>query len=290
MTEKNRILRLRGTYITAIISITLVLFLFGLFGYFIINIGRVVNYLREGVEFSVVIKDRVTDEHIADLQKAIETSEFSKSAFFVSKSDAAETLKKDLGQDFESFLGYNPLRNTIDVKILPEFSTKEKLEDIERELLAYAEVIEVRYDKNLSSIINIHLSNIGIGVFVLSLLLLLIFSVLINDIIRVSLYSKRFIINTMLLVGATHKFILRPYVRSSIAHGMLGACFANLLILLLFMLMRYHFEALYNLFFEVEIAVVVGIGIFISGFLTAWIATTISVNKFLKLNRNELFY
>ncbi|MFV0346504.1 MAG: cell division protein FtsX [Bacteroidales bacterium] len=271
-------------------SITLVLFLFGLFGYFIINIGRVVNYLRDSVEFTVVIKDNVSNNSIHKLQKTLDVSEFVSSTFFVSKEEAAKELQEDREEDFENFLGYNPLRNTIDLGIRSNYTSKDSLESIEMKLLTYPEVFEVRYKKSLLSMINRNLTNVSIITFVISILLLLVFSTLINDIIRISLYSKRFIINTMLLVGATHQFVRRPYVRSGIMHGIIGGIVANLMLLGLFMAMRYQFKDLYNLLFEKEIAVVVGLAIFSSGLVIAWLATTISVNKFLRLNHNDLFY
>lgn len=290
MSRRKKFLRLRGTHITATVSITLVLFLFGLFGYFIINIGRVVNYLRDSVEFTVVIKDNVSNNSIHKLQKTLDVSEFVSSTFFVSKEEAAKELQEDREEDFENFLGYNPLRNTIDLGIRSNYTSKDSLESIEMKLLTYPEVFEVRYKKSLLSMINRNLTNVSIITFVISILLLLVFSTLINDIIRISLYSKRFIINTMLLVGATHQFVRRPYVRSGIMHGIIGGIVANLMLLGLFMAMRYQFKDLYNLLFEKEIAVVVGLAIFSSGLVIAWLATTISVNKFLRLNHNDLFY
>jgi cell division transport system permease protein len=197
--------------------------------------------------------------------------------------------RKKLGEDFTGFLGFNPLLASIDVKLYAAYTNPDSLAVLEKNFLQYPQVKEVTYQRDLVNIINENVRKIGFFLVVFSGLLLLIFSALINNTIRMSIYSQRFVINTMQLVGATRSFIRRPFVMRSILYGLAGALVAN--ILLFALILSYSSElngvidlANLNIFMSVFIFDV-ALGIIIS-----WGSTVLAVNKFLRMKFDELFY
>ena len=177
-----------------------------------------------------MLKEDIQESEIADLQKTLREADFVKSVEYIDKERAAERLKAELGEDFTGFLGYNPLLSSIDVKLLADYATPEKLVILEKKFMDYPQVKEVSFQRDMVNIINDNVKKMGIVLIFFSGLLLFIFSALINNTIRISIYSQRFIINTMLLVGATDSFIRRPFVKHSVWYGILGALAANVLL------------------------------------------------------------
>ncbi|WP_339735504.1 ABC transporter permease [uncultured Sunxiuqinia sp.] len=281
--------RLIKSYLTSTISITLVLFLVGMMSLLILNAGRLSDYVREHVGFTLVLNDDVREAEILRLQKILSATDYVKDTRYVNKEEAAEQLTKDLGEDFVGFLGFNPLFSSLDIKLHAEYMQQDSLVILENSFLAYPQVKEVYYQRDLVRIINENVKRISLFLMVFSVLLLFIFSTLINNTIRIAIYSQRFIIHTMKLVGATRSFIRRPFILKNIGYGILGALLANLSILGLIFSYRQDFEGIFDPQQVGTIGLVFGI-VFIFGVLISWLSTYFSVNKYLRIRYDELFY
>jgi len=281
--------RIFKSYLTSTISISMVLFLIGLLGVVLLNAERLARYVRENIGFTLVLKEDVQQADIDNLLAALKTANFVKEAEFVDKSTAAERLKKDLGEDFTGFLGYNPLLSSIDVKLKADFATPEQLVTIEGKLTEFPQIKEVSYQHDMVKIINENVSKIGFVLVFFSVLLLVIFFALINNTIRISIYSQRFVINTMLLVGATDRFIRAPFVKQSIKFGIIGALVANVLLFVLMMSYASEFTGIISLD-DFSIFGIVFFGVMLLGVFISWASTHFAVNKFVHLKFDELFY
>lgn len=281
--------RIFKSYLTSTISISMVLFLIGMLGVVLLNAERLGKYVKENIGFTLVLNDDVQEKDIADLLKSLKSTEFVKAAEYVDKETAAERLKKDLGEDFTGFLGYNPLLASVDVKLLAEYATPEKLVVLENKFMEYPQVKEVSYQHDMVSIINENVQKIGFILIFFSALLLLIFIALINNTIRISIYSQRFIINTMLLVGATDRFIRAPFVKRSVWYGIIGALVANILLFVLMLSYAQELTGIINTD-DLKIFGLVFISVLFLGVLISWSSTYLAVNKFIRLKFDELFY
>lgn len=283
---KKRIFR---SYLTSTISISMVLFLIGLLGVVLLNAERLAKYVRENIGVTLILKDDIQESDVTALQTALNATEFVKSVEYVDKETAAERLKKDLGEDFTGFLGYNPLFASIDVKLNAAFTNPENLSLLEKKFMEFQQVKEVTFQRDMVSIINENVKKIGLILIFFSGLLLFIFSALINNTIRISIYSQRFIINTMLMVGATDSFIRAPFVKRSIWYGIIGAMAANVLLLILMLSYASELTGIMNMD-DFKIFGVVFVADLLIGVLISWGSTYLAVNKFIRLKFDELFY
>ncbi|MCW0482696.1 cell division protein FtsX [Gaoshiqia sediminis] len=281
--------RLVRSYLTSTISITLVLFLVGILSLLVLNAERLSEYVREHVGFTLVLHDHVRDVEVLRLQKILSATPFVKSTEFVGKEEAAARLTEELGEDFTGFLGFNPLFSSIDVKLYAEYMQPDSLVILENEFLEFPEVQEVFYQRDLVKIINENVQRISLFLLVFSLSLLFIFTTLINNTIRISIYSQRFIINTMKLVGATRPFIRRPFVMRSISYGLLAGLIANAALLLLIHSFQQDFKGILDLRQIDTIGITFAI-VLLFGVLISWLSTLLAVNKFLRLRFEELYY
>ncbi|MFY9152093.1 MAG: permease-like cell division protein FtsX [Prolixibacteraceae bacterium] len=281
--------RIFKSYMTSTISISMVLFLIGMLGVVLLNAERLADYVRENIGFTLILNDDVQQADIDKLQKELTASDFVKSVEYVDKETAAERLKTELGEDFTGFLGYNPLLSAIDVKLLADYATPEKLVILEKQFMEYPQVKEVTYQRDIVSIINDNVQKIGFILVFFSGLLLLIFFALINNTIRISIYSQRFIINTMLLVGATASFIRKPFIKRSIVYGIAGALVANLLLFVLMLSYASELTGIINID-DFRIFGWVFFADLLLGVLISWGSTYMAVNKFIRLKFDELFY
>ena len=223
-----------SSYFSTTLSISLVLFLFGLLGILMINANRLTNYVMENLGVTLILKDSTREVDILKLQKNLEAAQFIKSTRFVDKQTAADDLKKELGEDFVDFLGYNPLLSSVDVKVHAEYANPDSLSLLEARFLKYPEVQEVYYQRDLVKQLNSNVKKLSLIILVLSVLMFTIFIALINNTIRLSIYSKRYLINSMQLVGATRSFIRFPFIVKSVVHGIYGAIIACVFLLIIF--------------------------------------------------------
>ena len=266
----------------------MLLFLVGLLGLMVFNAQYLNNYIRENIGFTIVLDDQVRDVDLLQLQKLLSAQPEVKEAVYVDAETAAKTLQSELGEEFVDFLGYNPLNASIDVKLFAAYTHNDSLLNLEQKFMEFPNVQEVYYQRNLVNLINENTSKINIVLLVLGVIMLLIFFALINNTIRLSIYSKRFIINTMQLVGATRSFIRKPFVIRSIIHGLIGAFFANVFLLLLIKGYTNHFNQLFSTY-RLDMIVGVLALVFVVGAVISWLSTRLAVNKFLRLRYDELF-
>ena len=278
-----------SSYFTTTISIAMILFLFGLLGLLLINARRLSDYVMENIGVTLILKEDAREVDIIKLQKKLEATDYIKSTRFVDKATAAAELKKELGEEFVDFLGYNPLLSSIDVRVYAGYANPDSLIKLENEFIAYPEVQEVYYQRDLVKQLHANVGKVSVILLSLCLLMFIIFTALINNMIRLSIYSKRFIINTMQLVGATRSFIRKPFMFKGILYGIYGAIIACFMFLALFI--SYQKELFLFLDFQhpETIAILIG-GLFLSGIIISGTATFFAVNKFLRLKFDQLFY
>jgi len=228
--EKITLGRLRTAYATTVVSITLVLFMLGLLGLIVFYAGKISTHVKENIGFMIIMKPEVDEAHIIQLQKQLEVSDFVKSSEYITKEQAAAQMKAYLGEDFISFLGINPLLPSIDVKLNARYANNDSLKVITERMMTNPSVKEVLYQKSLVQELNTNIALISGILLGFSILLLIIAYALISNTIRLAVYSHRFLIRSMLLVGATSRFIRKPFIMKGIAQGAAASLFAILLL------------------------------------------------------------
>lgn len=271
------------------VSISLVLIMLGTLGLILVNAGRLSEYVREKIGFTLVLQDDLKEVEIIKLQKTLSSTEYVKSTRYIDKETAAKELAEELGEDFTGFLGYNPLFSSIDVKLFARYTNPDSLNTIEKKFLDFPEVKEVYYQKNLVSVINQNVKKISFILLILSGLLTFIFVALINNTIRITIYSQRFSINTMQMVGASNPYIRKPFIHRSLYWGFYGAVIANILVLSGFYTYKKELTGIISIT-DLIVAGAVFIFVIILGMLISYFSTLLAVNKFLRLKFDELFY
>ncbi len=287
--EKYQKRRLISSYFSVVISISLVLFLLGLLGLLVLNTKKVADHFKEKIALTIYLKDTAKDVEIKQLEKTLALAEYTKSTTFISKDEAAEEHSKDIGENFMDFLGYNPLQNSIDVYLKADYVDQAKIEEINATILKKNFVDEVIYDKPLISLLNDNIKRISFWVLLISGIFTFIAVLLINSSIRLSVYSKRFIIKTMQMVGATKKFIRRPFIWKSVRLGMTGAIVALTGVGVVLYYLNQTFPEL-ALLDDKILLIILFAGIFGIGVLITWISTFFATQRFLNLRTDELYY
>jgi cell division transport system permease protein len=281
--------RIFKSWITSLISISLVLTMLGLLGIILVNGRQLSDYVREKIGFTLVLNDNVKPASIKKLQEILNKSKFVKSTRFIDKETASKELTEQLGEDFTGFLGYNPLFESIEVKLYANYTNADSLRFLEKKFLDFPQVKEVYYQKDLVQIINENIKKITLFVLIISVLLTIIFIALINNTIRISVYSQRFTINTMQMVGATNSFIRKPFMKQSLLMGFYGSIIACIIILVGIYLYRNELHGLISSDVIYPTGIVFA-GIFILGLLFSYLSTYFAVNKFLGMKFDEMFY
>lgn len=282
-------IRLTGSYVTLVISISLVLFLLGILGLVLINAHGLSDYFRESLSFSVMLDDEAREADIRMLQKDLDAKVYVKATEYISKDEAAAKLKEDLGEDFVNFLGYNPLSPTIDVYLHASYTHPDSVAKIEKYILEYPIVKEVYYQESLLYLINENVRKISIFLLVISLFLFTIALTIINNTIRLSIYSKRFLIRTMQLVGATRAFIRKPFLIRSAVHGLIAALIAMILLMSLIFLIEKEFFQLIS-YRSISMFAILGAALIITGVILSIVSSFFSVNKYLSIPEDKLYY
>ena len=282
--------RVAGSYFMSLMSITLVLFLLGMFALLMMHAQKLSNHLKENIGFEVVMNSNVKEDNILKLQKELEAMPAVKSTEYITKEEAIQRLSEDLGEDFLQWLGNeeNPLLPSIDVRFNADWANNDSLDIIQTQLLKNKDVKEIYYQKSLVNLINQNVKRIGIALMIASSILLIIAITLIRNTIRLSIYSKRFLVRSMQLVGATPAYIRRPFIRSGILQGFFGALLADaLLALLLYGLTK----RLPELTFVQDYTIIIGIfvGIIILGILLGGLSTRSALRKYLNADVDRLY-
>ncbi|MHA7056581.1 cell division protein FtsX [Aquimarina sp. M1] len=287
--EKYQKRRLISSYFSVVISISLVLFLLGLLGLLVLNTKKVADHFKEKIALTVYLKDTAKEVEIKQMEKSLALAEYTKSTTYISKDEAAEEHSKDIGENFMDFLGYNPLQNSIDVYLKADFVDQVKIDEITKTITKKDFVDEVTYDKPLISLLNDNIKKISFWVLLISGIFTFIAVLLINSSIRLSVYSKRFIIKTMQMVGATKRFIRKPFVWKSVRLGMIGAIVALIGVAIVLFYLDKAFPELALLSDKI---LLIGLfaGVFGVGILITWISTFFATQRFLNLRTDELYY
>tara|TARA_B100000768_G_scaffold156292_1_gene153785 strand:+ start:304 stop:1182 length:879 start_codon:yes stop_codon:yes gene_type:complete len=285
-TSLNR--RILSSSASVVISLSLVLFVIGLLGLVLINAQRLSNYVKENIGFTIMLKEGINEIEIMNFQKTLDAADFAKSSTFVSKEQATKDLQNDLGEDFVSFLGYSPLLSSFDVKLNASYANTDSLAFIKAELNNYQLVHTIFYQENLIDKLNSNVNRLSFFLFSFCLLLFVIAFALINNTIRLSVYSKRFLIRTMKLVGATNSFIQRPFLIKGIYQGIYSSIFAIFMLIGSIQLIQSETASILNIT-DLKIIGLIFILIFIFGFFLSWISTFFAVRKFIKQNESELY-
>lgn len=287
--DKYQKRKLISSYISVVISIALVLFLLGCLGLLVINSKKVADHFKEQVVMTIYLNDTAKEVEVNQLKKSLAMADYTKEAQYVSKEEAAELMKAETGEDFMDFVGYNPLKNSIDVYLKADFVTTEQLTEITESLSNKTFIEEIRYDNDLVELMNDNVKKISFWVLVISGLFTLIAVLLINSSIRLAVYSKRFIIKTMQMVGATKSFIRRPFVWKSVQLGIIGAIVALIGMAVVLYYLDITFPEL-ELLRNTVMIVALFVGVFLLGVIITWISTFIATQRFLNLKTDQLYY
>jgi len=287
--ERYQRRKLISSYFSVVLSIALVLFLLGVLGLLVLNTKKLADHFKEQITISVFLKDNAKPVEIDQLQKSLALAEYTKTAEYISKEDAAEQYSEDIGENFVEFLGYNPLQNSIDIHLKADFVSPEQIEQIAGDLASKTYVEEVSYDKPLIELLNDNARKISLWILVACAIFTVIAVLLINSSIRLSIYSKRFIIKTMQMVGATKTFIRRPFIWTNIKLGMVGAVVALIALGILIYYINKNFPEL-NLFSEYMILIILFVGVFGLGVIISWASTHFATQRFLNLRTDDLYY
>ncbi len=287
--EKYTKRSLRSSYFTTFVSTTLVLFMLGVLGLIIFHAQKLSNHVKENIGIRIMIKDNVREADIIQLQKTLDVTDYIKSTEYITPERAAIELQAELGEEFIDFLGYNPLPPSIDLRLKAEYTSIEHITRIENELLQNRNVKEVFYQKSLVHAINKNLKKIGFILLGFSAVLLFISIALINNTIRLSVYSKRFIIRSMRLVGATQGFIRKPFIYTGIVQGLYSAFIAIIFLCGIIYFAQQELPELIE-FQDFEIfASLFGL-VIICGMIISSTSTFFAIRKYLKMKTDDLYY
>jgi cell division transport system permease protein len=288
--KKNKSLnkKIVSSSVSVIISLSLVLFVVGLLSLVLINAQKLSNYVKENIGFSIMIKEDVKEIELIEFNKILDAEDFTKSTRFISKEQATKELEQELGEDFVNFLGFNPIMASIDVKLNSSYANNDSLQIISSQLEKSDVVYEVFYQKNLIKKLNSNVGKISFFLICISLILFFIAFALINNTIRLSVYSKRFIIRTMRLVGAENSFIQKPFLISGVYQGLYSAIFAIFMLLGSIQLIQTETASILNIN-DLQNIGLVFIVLFCSGIIISGTSTFFAVRKFIYLNEGELY-
>jgi cell division transport system permease protein len=279
---------LRSSYVSTVVSTSLVLFMAGVLAVLILNAKKVSDYFKENILISFVMKSQAGEEDIKKFSEELAARPSVKTVTIISKEEAAEKLSKDLGEDFVTFLGSNPLLPTVDVNIKADYAEKDSIRALINHFSKNQWVMEARYDENLTEALASNIKKISLIIVAFGSLLFFIMIVLIHNTIRLTLYAKRFLIKSMQLVGATRSFIRWPFVWRGILSGIYGAIIANVMLVLLLYFLQKQLADIFALqdvaFMLTLFAIVLVTGVLLSG-----ISTWFAVNRYLRKSFDELF-
>ena len=282
--------RVAGSYFMSMISIALVLFLLGVFALLMMHAQKLSNHLKENIGFEVVMNSNVKEDKILHLQKELDAMPAVKSTEYITKEEAIRRLSDDLGEDFLKWLGNeeNPLLPSIDVRFNADWANNDSISIIQAQLLKNTDIKEIYYQKSLVGLINQNVKRIGIVLMVASIVLLIISITLIRNTIRLRIYSKRFLVRSMQLVGATTSYIRRPFIRSGRLQGFFGALLADVMLALLLYGLDKHMPEL-SIVQDYTTIGTVFLGIIVFGIVLGGLSTRLALRKYLLADIDRLY-
>ncbi len=278
----------KSIYISTVFGIAMVLLMVGLLGLILVHANKLSRYVKENIVLNVYVDESAHESDVLQLQKQLEGNPIVKQTQYVSKELAARNLQKDMGEDFVKFLGYNPLSQSLDVYLKADYANTTDIEKFKAELLKNPMIKEVKYQESLVGQMNKNLTSISLFILGFAVIFVFLSVALINNTIRLAIYSQRFLIKSMQLVGATKSFIRKPFVLYGIWHGLLGSLIAILILMFTLYIAQKQIPNLVILQdyteFGIVFVLIVGLGIFISAF-----STFLAVNKYLRLKIYNLY-
>jgi cell division transport system permease protein len=287
--EKLSTKNLRTSGATVIISLSLVLFMLGTLGLLIINANKLIVHFKENVGFQIYLKDTATAAQTDQLIQELNNASFSKSVTLITKEQAAQKLKSDLGEDFVSFLGSNPLLNSLEVKLNADFASTDTLLLIEKDLLQKSYVKEVVYQKVMIDSLQKNTRAVAFFILIFSSALLIVAIALINNTIRLSIYSQRFLIRTMYLVGATRSFISKPFIFKGFRQGIIAGVIASLMLSGFLLLSTRFIPDLLQLQDE-NVLLLLFSGVIVVGVIISAFSALLAVLRYLQLKTSDLYF
>ena len=276
-------------FITSSISTTLVLLLLGLVVFFVLTAHNMSVYVRENISFSVLISDDMKEADILKLQKKLNQEPFVKQSEYISKKQALKEQTEAMGTDPEEFLGYNPFTASLEIKLHSDYANSDSIAKIEKMIKKNSNIQDVLYRKELIDAVNENIRNISLVLLALAVVLTFISFALINNTIRLALFSKRFLIHTMKLVGASWSFIRGPFLRKNVWSGVLAGMLADAILMgTAYWAVTYEQELIQVITPEVMLIVCGSVLVF--GIVITWLCAYISMNKYLRMKANTLYY
>jgi cell division transport system permease protein len=282
---KNK--RKRVSYFSPLISITLVLFLTGLFGFLIIYADRLKDFLKENVQISIIFRDDTKEADIIRIQKMLNDEKNIRLTDYISKDKAREIMTKELGEDAAGILGFNPFPSSLDIFFIADFAQVDSIENFKSRMEKYPIVKEVSYQKVILENIDKNVRIIGTVILSFMIIFLFIAIILINNTIRLNLFSKRFLIKSMQLVGATQSFIKKPFIVKAVNFGILGGFLANCLLATIFIIANKYLP--YPIINNLKINILVGVLLILFGALITFLSSYYSVKRYIKLKLDDLY-
>ena len=280
--------RLANSYLSTVISISLVLLLVGIASLLLVNARSVSDYFKENMQVSILLKQEVEDDQAAALKAVIDSMRFIKTTETVSREQGIREMSDMLGEDFLSVFSSAPVPISIMATLNAEYMSPDSLEVVSREVSAFPEVDEVVWQQNLVNALNSNLGKISLVIGVFILLLLFISYVLINNTVRLNVISRRFTIHTMQLVGATRSFIRAPFMVQACFQGLISAFVAIIMLVAILFFLRSEFAQLFEVFELSSLLVVVGI-VVVTGLVICLFSTYFVVNRLVRLSKDELY-
>lgn len=280
---------LRNVHFTATFSMALVLFLIGLIALISFVVKDMANSMKENVNLSIIIQDGIPQNDIDYVKSVLDRSSFSKSVEFISKEQALKDHIDNLGDNPEDFLGFNPLLASIEVKLKSEYANNDSIAKIEQKLKKFPSIQQVFYQKDVISMVNDNIKKVTVILLGLAAVLLLISFALINNTVRLSIYSNRFLINTMKLVGADRWFIRRPYIAKSVLNGIIAAGIALMLLALVIYYLQYNYGIQLQVI-SVQTGLVTALVVIVSGVLLTAISSFFAVNRYLRMRTDDMYF
>ena len=287
--EKHQKRRLISSYFSVVLSIALVLFLLGILGLLVLNAKSISDNFKEQVILTIYLEDTSKEVEIKQLEKSLAFSDYVKQTKFISKESAADFMKLEYGEDFLDDIGYNPLKNSIEVNLKADYVTARRLDSITESTMKKNFVEDIKYDKDLVSLMNSNVKRLSLWILIISGIFTGIAVLLINSSIRQAVNSKRFSIKTMQMVGATKKFIRKPFIWRSIRLGIIGSILALVGMGVVVYYVDKSFPEFNLIQNQLSIGALFGC-IFVVGVLITWWSTFFATQRFLNLKTDQLYY
>jgi len=281
--------KIRSLHLTSTLSMSLVLFLVGLVSLLMFVARDMSVFVKENINLSIVLDDEIDQSYTKRIEKYLTTSSFAKSVDYVSKEDALKDHIASLGEDPQDFLGYNPLKASLEVKLKANYANTDSVAVIESKLKAFEHINRIAYQKDMVSLVNENVRKVSLVLLGLAIVLLIVSIALINNTVRLAVYSNRFLINTMKLVGATHWFIRKPYIIQGLLNGFVAALISLAMLAGMVYYILYEFGMTAAALNPVS-AVLVSLIVIVAGVVLTSLSSYFAVGRYLKMNTHDMYY